>query len=93
VLGPQIRAALWEKQQRELSVLKLVRHWPAFAERWMQAILPSEFAWRRFLQQVWATAERVVGTASRTRRTTAPILRESLQNQGDAVVCMEAVNP
>ena len=92
VLCPQIRAALWEKQQRELSVLKLVRHLQAFAERWMQAIFQSEFALRRFLQQVCATAERLVGKASRKRRTTAQILRESLQNQGEAVVCMEVVN-
>ena len=92
MLCPQIRAALWEKQQRELSVLKLIRHLQAFAERWMQAIFQSEFAWRRFLPQVCATAERLVGKASRKRRTTAQILRESLQNQGEAVVFMEVVN-
>lgn len=91
-LCPQIRAALWEKQQRELSVLKLVRHCQAFAERWMQAIFQSEFALRRLLQQVCTTAERLVVKASRKRRTTAQILRESLQNQGKAVVFREAVN-
>jgi hypothetical protein len=92
VLCPQIRAALWEKQQRELSVLKLVRHWQAFAERWMQAIFQSEFAWRGLLQQVCATAERLVSKASRKRRTTAQVLRESLHNQGEAIVLMEVVN-
>jgi hypothetical protein len=91
-LCPQIRAALWEKQPRELSVLKLVRHCQAFAERWMQAIFQSEFAWRRLLQQVCPTAERLVVKASRKRRTTAQILRESLQNQGKAVVFREAIN-
>jgi DDE family transposase len=50
VLCPPIREGLWEKQQRELSVLKLVRHLPAFAERWMQAIFQSAFALRHFLQ-------------------------------------------
>jgi hypothetical protein len=91
-LCPQIRAALWEKKQREMSVLKLVRHFQAFAEGWMQAMFRSVFELRRFLQQVCATAERLVGKASRKRRTTAQILRESLQNQGETVVFMEAVN-
>jgi len=91
-LCPQIRAALWEKPQRELSVLKLVRHCQAFAERWMQAIFQSEFAVRRLLQQVCTTAERLVVKASRKRRTTAQILRESLQNQGETVVFREAVS-
>ena len=84
-LCPQIRAALWEKQQREVSVLKLVRHCQAFAERWMQAIFQSAFELRRLLQQICTTAERLVAKASRKRRTTAQILRESLQNQGAAV--------
>ena len=91
-LCPQIRAALWEKQQRELRVLKLVRHCQAFAERWRQAIFQSEFALRHLLQQVCTTAERLVVKASRKRRTTAQLLRESLQNQGTAGVFREAVN-
>ena len=91
-LCPQIRAALWEKKQREVSVLKLVRHFQAFAERWMQAIFQSAFELRRFLQQVCATAERLVAKALRKRRTTAQLLRESLQNQSETVVFMEAVN-
>ena len=91
-LCPQIRAALWEKQQREVSVRKLVRHCQAFAERWMQAIFQSAFELRRLLQQVCTTAERLVAKASRKRRTTAQILRESLQNQGAAVVFLEVVN-
>jgi len=91
-LCPQIRAVLWEKKQRELSVLKLVRHFLAFAEQWMQAIFQPAFALHRFLQQVCATAERLVVKASRKRRTTAQILRESLQNQGEAVVFLKVVN-
>jgi hypothetical protein len=91
-LCPQIQAALWEKRQREVSVLKLVRHCQAFAERWMQAIFQSAFELRRLLQQVCTTAERLVAKASRKRRTTAQILRESLQNQGAAVVFLEVIN-
>jgi hypothetical protein len=91
-LCPQIRAALWEKKQRELSILKLVRHFQAFAERWMQAMFQSAFEVRRFLQQVCTTAERLVVKAARKRRTTAQILRESLQNQGEAVEFLEVVN-
>lgn len=91
-LCPQIRAALWEKKHREVSVLKLVRHFQAFAERWMQVIFQSAFELRHFLQQVCATAERLVGKAARKRRTTAQLLRESLQNQSETVVFLEAVS-
>ena len=90
--GPPIRAALWAQQHRAVSVLKLVRHFQAFAERWMPAMFQSAFKVRRFLQQVCATAERLVAKALRKRRTTAQLLRESLQNQGTAIVFMEAVN-
>ena len=83
---------LWEKKHREVSVLKLVRHFQAFAARWMQAMFQSAFEVRRFLQQVGATAGRLVAKALRTRRTTAQLLRERLQNQGEAIVFMEAVN-
>jgi hypothetical protein len=91
-LCPQIRAALWEKKQREVSVLKLVRHCQAFAEQGMQALFQSAFEVRRFLRQVCATAERLVAKALRKRRTTAQILRESLHNQCEATVFMEAVH-
>ena len=91
-LCPHIRAALGEKKQREVSVLKLVRHFQACAERWMQAMFQSAFELRRFRHQVCTTAARLVAKASRKRRTTAQILRENLQNQGEATVCMEAVN-
>lgn len=90
-LCPQIRAALWEKKQREVSVRKLVRHFQAFAERGLQAMFQSAFELRRFLQHVCATAERLVGKAVRKRRTSAQLLRESVQNQRETVVFMEAV--
>jgi len=91
-LCPQLRATLWAQKQRELSVLKLVRHFQALADRWMHAIFQSEFVLRRFLQRACATAERLVAKASRKRHTTAQILRESLAKQNEAVALMEAVN-
>jgi hypothetical protein len=91
-LCPQLRATLWLKKKRELSLLKLVRHFQALAERWMQAIFQSALELRRFLQRACATAERLGVKASRKRRTTAQILRESLQKQLEAVVLIEAVN-
>ena len=58
----------------------------------MQVIFQSAFELRYFLQQVCATAERLVAKAVRKRRTTAQLLRESLQKQGETVVFMEAVS-
>jgi hypothetical protein len=43
-LCPQMRHTLWLKKKRELSVLKLVRHFQALAEQWMHAIFPGELA-------------------------------------------------
>jgi hypothetical protein len=89
---PSRRASRWKKKQRELSVLKLVRHVQAWAERWMQAIFQSECELYRFLQQACDTAKRLVLKASRKRRTTAQRLHESLQHQGGTLVFMDAVN-
>jgi hypothetical protein len=91
-LCPHIRHHLWFKKKRELSLLKLVRHFQALADRWMHAIFQSEFVLRRFLQRACATAERLVAKASRKRHTTAQILRESLAKQDEAIALMEAVN-
>ena len=91
-LCPQMRATLWLKNKRELSLLKLVRHFQALAERWMQAIFQSALELHRFLQRACATAERLVAKASRKRRTTAQILRESLHQQLEAVAFTVAVN-
>jgi hypothetical protein len=91
-LCPQMRATVWLKKTRELSVLKLVRYFQALAGEWMHAIFPSEFALRRFLQQACATAERLVAKASRKRPTTAQILRESLSQQHASIAFAVAVN-
>ena len=91
-LCPQLRATLWMKRQRELSLLKLVRHFQALAEQWMQALFQSEIELCRFLQQACVSAERLVLKASRKRCTTAQLLRESLTTHNVAVAFMEAVN-
>jgi hypothetical protein len=91
-LYPQTRATVWLKKKRELSVLKLVRHFQAWADQWMHAIFQSELALRRFLQRVCATAERLAVKALRKRRTTAQILRESLHQQHESVAFAAAVN-
>ena len=91
-LCPQMRHDLWLKKKRELSVLKLVRHFQALADRWMQAIFQSEFELHRFLTRACATAERLAAKASRKRRTTAQILRESLHKQYEAIASAEAIN-
>ena len=79
-LCPHLRARLWMKRQRELSLLNLMRHLHTFAASWMQAIGPSEFVWRRVLTRVCATAARLTAHASRTRQTPAQILHDRLQN-------------
>jgi hypothetical protein len=56
-LCPPLRATLWRKKKRELSVLKFVRHFQALAERRMQAIFQSAFELRHFLHRACATAE------------------------------------
>ena len=91
-LCPQRRYHLWWKKKRELSLLKLVRHFQALAERWMQAIFQPELVLRCFLTRACATAERLVAKASRKRRTTAQILRETLGQPRESVTFAAVVN-
>jgi hypothetical protein len=91
-LCSQLRAPRWLKKKRARSLLKLVRHFQALADRWMQAIFQSEIALRRFLTHACATAERLVVKASRRRQTTAQILRESLNKHNESVEFAAAVN-
>ena len=91
-LCPQRRATLWWKHQRELSLLKLVRHFQALAARGMQAIFQSELELHRFLQRACATAERLVAKASRKRQTTAPRLQEDLRQPLESIVFTVAVH-
>lgn len=91
-LCPQMRATVWLKKKRELSVVKLVRHFQALADPWMHALFQSEFTLRRFLQRACVAAERLVAKASRRRQTTAQILRESLSQQHETIALAAAVN-
>ena len=91
-LYPHIRQHLWLKKKRELSVLKLVRHFQALADQWMHAIFQSEFALRRFRQRACATAERLVAKTSRKRQTTAQTLRESLSQPHESIALAAVVN-
>jgi hypothetical protein len=84
-LCPALRTALWTRQQRELSVLKLVRDLQAFADRWLQALFESTAILGHFLSHVCVSAQRVITKASRKRRTSAQRLRESLATQNDSI--------
>lgn len=84
-LCPALRTALWTRQQRELSFLKLIRYLQALADRWLQALFESTASLRSFLSHVCLSAQRVVAKASRKRRTSAQRLRESLESQHDSI--------
>ena len=84
-LCPALRAALWTHQQREVSVLKLVRYLQAGADHWLWTLFRSATALCAFLLQACSTAARLVAKASRTRRTSAQRLRESIQAQNDGI--------
>ena len=57
-LGSPLRAAVWQQQQRELSLLKLVRHFQAGADQWFQVLFQSTLQLTPFLARACATAER-----------------------------------
>jgi hypothetical protein len=77
-LCPPLRAAIWDKKQRELSLQKLVRHLQAGADHWLQTLLQGAAQLRAFLVRTCAAAERLVMKALRQRRTSAQCLRDSL---------------
>jgi DDE family transposase len=82
-LCPPLQARMWRTKHRELSLLKLVRHFQAVADQWLQVLFRTQAALRSFLYRACATAERLVAKASRKRRTSAQLLRESLHAQND----------
>lgn len=84
-LCPALRAALWTRRQRELSFLKLIRYLQALADRWLQVLFAPLALLHSFLTQVCVSAQRIIGKASRTRRTSAQRLRESLGAQNDFI--------
>ena len=92
VAGYALRTRLWAKKRRELRGLKLIRHFQALADRWLQVLFQSPFELYRFLHRACATAERLVAKASRKRRTTAQLLHESLRIQNESLELALAVN-
>jgi hypothetical protein len=82
---PALRTALWTRQHRELSVLKLIRYLQALADRWLQILFEATATLRHLLAQICVSAQRVIAKASRTRRTSAQRLRESLETQPDFI--------
>jgi hypothetical protein len=77
-LCPTLRAAAWQKQQREVSLLKLVRHFQASADQWLQVLFQSVAQLGRFLARACVAAERLVTKEVRNRPTSAQSLRKSL---------------
>jgi Transposase DDE domain len=84
-LCPALRTALWTRQQRELSFLKLVRYLQAFADRWLQALFESTAILCHLLSHICVSAQRVIAKASRKRPTSAQRLRKSIETQNDCI--------
>lgn len=82
-LSPSLRAAAWQQQQREVSLLKLVPHCQASADQWLQALFQSVAQLAQFLTRACAAAERLVTKEARQRPTSAQSLRQSLGSQVD----------
>lgn len=84
-LCPALRAALWPRQQRELSFLKLIRYLQTLADRWLQTLFAPPATLSQWLCHVCERAQRIIAKASRSRRTSAQRLRESLEPQQDCL--------
>jgi hypothetical protein len=82
-LGSPLRLAVWQQHQRELSLLKLARHFQAGAEQWLRVLFQSSLQLAAFLSQACTAAERLVRKAVRHRRTSAQRLRDNLRLQLD----------
>jgi len=82
-LCPPLRVTVWQKQQREVSLLKLVRHFQASADQWLHSLFHSVAQLTQFLIRACTAAERLVTKDLRNRRTSAQSLRESLRAQAD----------
>lgn len=81
-LSSPLRVTVWQ-QDRELSLFKLVRHFQASADHWLQCLFQPPLQLTTFLSRLCAAAERLVRKAVRKRRTSAQRLRESLGSQDD----------
>ena len=76
-LCPSLRAVVWQQQQREVSLLKLVRHFQASADQWLQVLFQSVAQLARFLVRACAAATLLVTKEVRKRPTSAQSLRKS----------------
>ena len=81
-LSSPLRVTVWQ-QDRELSLFKLVRHFQASADHWLQCLFQPPLQLTTFLSRLCAAAERLVRKAVRKHRTSAQRLRESLGSQDD----------
>ena len=84
-LCPALRIALWTRQQRELSFLKLVRYLQACADRWLQALFESTAILGHLLSHIGVSVQRVIAKASRKRPPSAQRLRKSIETQNDCI--------
>jgi len=82
-LYPTLRATVWLTKRRELSLLNLIRHLQALADRWLHLLFAPSSALCSFLRRAYTTAERLGRKAVRKRRTPAQLLRDSLASQND----------
>jgi hypothetical protein len=82
-LSSPLRVAVWQHQHREVSLFRLVRHFQATADHWLQSLFQSPPQLAAFLSHMCATAERLARKAVRKRRTSAQCLRDSLGSQVD----------
>jgi hypothetical protein len=82
-LSSPLRATVWQQQHRELSLFRLVRHFQASADQWLQRLFQPPLQLTAFLSCMCAAAERLVRKAVRKRRTSAQRLRECLGSQVD----------
>jgi hypothetical protein len=80
-LCPALRTALWRRQRRELSFLKLLRYLQALADRGLQALFESPLSLRHVLSHDCVRVQRVIAKAPRQRRTSAQQLWERLDTQ------------
>lgn len=82
-LCPTLRATVWQKQCREVSLLKLVRYLQAGADQWLHSLFRNTGQLTIFLSRVCVAAERLVRKAVRHRRSSAQRLHDSLGSQLD----------
>ena len=77
-LCPSLRAVVWQQQQREVSLLKLVRHLQAGADQRLQALFQSGVAAHWLLPRAWAVAQCLAPKEVRNRPPSAGTATQEL---------------